>query len=218
MRFIAKLAGAAVALAALTTSASAAVSLVNSTAFDSAPAVGESMAWNFDGIQDTTHFTFLGTTFAAPGVPGLAAEPAGDNSTFAAAEPGVNALFSTNPGFQLSTLSFYLGSLDDFNTLSFLHNGTLVTQFTGTQLTVPHPANGDQADGFTNRRYFFSMDAADGVNQVVFSSGGAAFEFDNIAAAISLVPEPETWAMMILGFGMIGFMLRNGRRKSALVA
>ncbi len=217
MRFIAKLAGAAVALAALTTSASAAVSLVNSTAFDSAPAVGESMVWNFDGIQDTTHFTFAGSTFPAT-VPGLAAEPAGDNSIFGAAEPGANAVFSTKPGFQISTLSFYLGSLDDFNTLSFLHNGTLVTSFTGNQLTIPNPANGDQADGFTNRRYFFSMDAADGVNQVVFSSGGAAFEFDNIAAAISLVPEPETWAMMILGFGMIGFMLRNGRRKGAVVA
>ncbi len=34
-----------------------------------------------------------------------------------------------------------------------------------------------------------------------------AFEFDNIAAAISGVPEPSTWAMMILGFGLVGFSL-----------
>jgi hypothetical protein len=217
MRVFAKLALAAVALAALTTTASAAVNLAGSTAFDSAPAAGESMVWNFDSIQDTTHFTFAGSTFGAT-IPGFAAEPAGDSSTFAAAEPGANGVFSTKPGFDLKTLSFYLGSLDSFNTLSFFHNGTLITSFTGDQLTVPNPANGDQVGGDTNRRYFFTMDAADRVNQVVFSSGGAAFEFDNIAAAISSVPEPQTWAMMILGFGMIGFMLRNGRRRIAAVA
>jgi len=215
MRFIAKLAGAAVALAALTTSASAAVSLVGSTAFDSAPAAGETMVWNFDAIHDTTHFSYSGLTFATT-VPGVAAEPAGDSSVFGAAEPGTNALFSANPGFELKTLSFYLGSLDSFNTLSFLHNGTLITSFTGNQLTVPNPANGDQSDGDTNRRYFFSMAAGDGVNQVLFSTGGAGFEFDNIAAAISAVPEPETWAMMILGFGLIGLTLRNGRRRQTV--
>jgi len=215
MRVFAKFALAAVALAALTTSASAAVNLAGSTAFDSPPAPGESMVWNFDGIADS-HFTFFGTTFPAT-VPGLAAEPAGDSSTFAAAEPGANAVFSTKPGFELNSLSFYLGSLDSFNTLSFFHNGTLITSFTGDQLTVPNPANGDQAAGDTNRRYFFTMDAAEGVNQVVFSSSGAGFEFDNIAAAISSVPEPQTWAMMILGFGFVGFMLRNGRRQKVAV-
>jgi predicted permease len=84
-------------------------------------------------------------------------------------------------------------------------------------LTVPNPANGDQTGSDTNRRYFFTMDAADGVNQVVFNTTRPAFEFDNIAAAISGVPEPQTWAMMILGFGFIGFMLRNGRRQAAAI-
>jgi hypothetical protein len=32
---------------------------------------------------------------------------------------------------------------------------------------------------------------------------------------VSGVPEPSTWAMMILGFGLVGFMLRNGRRQGA---
>jgi hypothetical protein len=31
------------------------------------------------------------------------------------------------------------------------------------------------------------------------------------------VPEPATWAMFLLGFGGIGFMLRNSRRKGAAV-
>jgi len=217
MRLIARLALAAVALAALTTTASAAVNLVSSTAFDSAPAAGESMVWNFDGIHDTAHFSYSGLTFAATD-PGVAAEPAGDSSTFGAAEPGTNALFSVNPGFTLNTMSFYLGSLDQYNTLSFLHNGTLITSFTGSQLAVPASPDGDQAAGDTNRRYFFSMAASDQVNQVLFTSSSPAFEFDNIAAAISAVPEPQTWAMMILGFGLIGVTLRRNRRRTALVA
>jgi len=214
MRIFAKLALTAVALAALTTTASAAVNLVGSTPFDSAPAAGESIVWNFDTTNDTTHFSFFGTTFPTS-VLGVAAAPAGDSTPFGAAEPSANAVFSTNAGFKLNSLSFYLGSLDDFNTLSFFHNGTLITSFTGNQLTVPNPANGDQTGSDTNRRYFFTMDAADNVNTVLFvSNGKPAFEFDNIAAAISSVPEPQTWAMMILGFGMIGFMLRNGRRRT----
>jgi hypothetical protein len=218
MRVFAKLALAAVALAALTTSASAAVSFTSPHAFDvNGIGPGESIVWNFDGIADTAHFTFAGGTYSAPS-PGWVAPPAGDATTFAAAEPGANAVFSTKPGFQLNSLSFYLGSLDTYNTLSFFHNGTLIQAFTGTQLTIPNPADGDQGSGNTNRRYFFTFDAADGVNQVVFSSTAPAFEFDTLAASISAVPEPQTWAMMILGFGFIGFMLRNGRRQGAVVA
>ena len=39
---------------------------------------------------------------------------------------------------------------------------------------------------------------------------------DNISLSIAAVPEPATWAMMILGFGLIGASLR--RRKAASVA
>jgi hypothetical protein len=219
MRVFAKLALAAVALAALTTSASAAVSFTSPNPFDTnGIGPGESIVWNFDGIADTAHFTFSGGTYSAPS-PGWVAPPANDPTTFAAAEAGSNAVFATKPGFELNSLSFYLGSLDTYNTLSFFHNGTLIQAFTGSQLTIPNPADGNQSAGDTNRRYFFTFDAADGVNQVVFSTTAPAFEFDTIAASISSVPEPQTWAMMILGFGFIGFMLRNGgRRQRALAA
>jgi hypothetical protein len=52
------------------------------------------------------------------------------------------------------------------------------------------------------------------VNQIVFTSNQNSFEFDNIGALASGVPEPATWAMMLLGFGGIGFMLRNGKRRN----
>jgi hypothetical protein len=35
-----------------------------------------------------------------------------------------------------------------------------------------------------------------------------------IAVAVSAVPEPSTWAMMILGFAGVGFMAYRRRNKS----
>jgi len=39
-----------------------------------------------------------------------------------------------------------------------------------------------------------------------------AFEIDNLA--INPVPEPATWAMMLLGFAGIGFAVRKQRKPS----
>ena len=218
MRILSKLTLAAIALGALTTTASAAVNFTSPNPYDTNGfGPGESLVWDFDAVADTTHFTFSGSTFAMSS-PGWVAAPANDATNFAAAEPGTDAVFSVKPGLELTSLSFYLGSLDNYNTLTFFNGGTLVQSFTGNQLTIPNPANGNQTAGDTNRRYFFTFGAADGVNKVVFSSSAPAFEFDTLAAAISAVPEPQTWAMMILGFGFIGFMLRNGRRQNASVA
>ena len=47
------------------------------------------------------------------------------------------------------------------------------------------------------------------------TSGTNAFEIDNVAVN-SAVPEPATWAMMLLGFGAVGFSAR--RRRSMVFA
>jgi PEP-CTERM motif len=55
-------------------------------------------------------------------------------------------------------------------------------------------------------------------NPTVFnSSAGDVGAYDNISAIASAVPEPSTWAMMILGFFGIGAMTYR-RRKSAMLA
>jgi hypothetical protein len=41
------------------------------------------------------------------------------------------------------------------------------------------------------------------------------FVFTNVSLTSS-VPEPATWAMFLLGFGGIGFMMRNSRRKGSV--
>ena len=49
-----------------------------------------------------------------------------------------------------------------------------------------------------------------------------AFDVLNVDSAILVppgaVPEPATWAMMIIGFGAVGSMVRTSRRRNAFVA
>ena len=47
------------------------------------------------------------------------------------------------------------------------------------------------------------------------SSGAVLYQTGNPPPA---VPEPGTWAMMLLGFGAIGFSMRSRRRRSGLLA
>jgi hypothetical protein len=226
MRFLSKMAVAGLALGLCSTAASAAVNLDHSTglSFLPGPASGESMVWDFDSIANP-NFSFTGSVFIG-NHPNVAAPPAyglvPDATHYGAAENNdqgtapVDAIFQNIGGQKLLSLSFDLGSLDPYNTLSFYSGSTLVKSFTGNQLTDPNPAAGEQAGDANNRRYYFTFGAADDINKVVFQTTYPAFEFDNIAAAVSSVPEPATWAMMIIGFGFVGFMLRNGRRQDAV--
>ncbi len=40
------------------------------------------------------------------------------------------------------------------------------------------------------------------------------FKFKNLIVSSSAVPEPATWAMMILGFGMVGSGMRRRNMKT----
>ncbi len=65
----------------------------------------------------------------------------------------------------------------------------------------------DKNTGVTNMRmYSYPYD---------FNQGLVTGFNDSLAAA---VPEPATWAMMIIGFGAVGSMVRTSRRRSAFGA
>jgi hypothetical protein len=49
--------------------------------------------------------------------------------------------------------------------------------------------------------------------------GRAFVTIDNFnAVAVTAVPEPETYAMLIAGLGFLGFMARRRKQKGAAVA
>jgi hypothetical protein len=42
-------------------------------------------------------------------------------------------------------------------------------------------------------------------DRVLAASSSNSFEFDNVAAGMSAVPEPSTWAMLLIGFAGLGY-------------
>jgi hypothetical protein len=201
----------AATLALMATSANAAVTLSGSTAFDAALAPGQTGVVTFDAPNAPGYnfsapiggLLFLGSDGLHVGV---AAPPFGDLGKYMALQTDQFATLNTPI---LKSLSLYIGSLDPTNEIIFKGAGGFSQSFLGSDLFTP--AQGNQSNGDNNRRFYFDFAAADKVNQIVFTSGENSFEFDTIGA--SAVPEPATWAMMLLGFGSIGFMLRASKRR-----
>jgi hypothetical protein len=105
----------------------------------------------------------------------------------------------------MRSISFNWGSLDTYNTLTIHWSGGNV---------IPNPADGNQTQPGTNGLFFASVGAGESISGLTFASSQNSFEIDDISG--SAVPEPATWAMMLLGFGAIGWQMR--RRRAPLLA
>ena len=74
----------------------------------------------------------------------------------------------------------------------------------------------------SNHRAFAGIDSTDPITSFHWEATNAEYldtGIDNIyAGPLSGVPEPSTWAMMLLGFGAVGFRLRRARRPIAQAA
>jgi hypothetical protein len=102
-----------------------------------------------------------------------------------------------------SSFSFFWGSIDDYNTIAIHHLVGPDDVFTGSQVATI-VGDGVQATGcqvLTNCNRYFTFTGV-GITGFSMSSSQNSFEITNISA----IPEPSTWAMMILGFLGLGFM------------
>ena len=215
---------AAAAFMAISTAASAAITVSNGAyqtyAADVASFSEASVICNFDGPANGSGactgapgFTFSLAGGSAPGT-GLytgtasyTAAPPGDGTQYASVL-GPNGVATLSfIGTVIPGISFFMGSPDQYNSITFLNNGVAVQTFNGSQFTGP-PANGDQSLG---ERITFNFNGT-AVNSIQFTSTENSFEFDRLGLA---VPEPTTWAMMLLGFGGIGAMIRRRRQMLA---
>lgn len=52
----------------------------------------------------------------------------------------------------------------------------------------------------------------------LYNFAGGASEFGAVGTVVAAVPEPSTWAMLILGFAGVGFMAYRRKSKPALMA
>jgi len=102
------------------------------------------------------------------------------------------------------SIGFFWGSVDTYNSIKFFNAAGDV--ITGSDLIPQLSASGCQNSTACNSYVTFTSDTA--FSHIELSSSGNSFEITNISA----VPEPTTWAMMILGFLGLGFL---GYRKSS---
>ena len=205
-----KLAFASAAVAvAVAFAAPANATITFTTQPGSNPYAGPTPTYDFDASTPT----FSGGNVVGPGTTsGQFAQPFGSTGQYysvgpSTSTPGTIDLSSFGDIFNLS---FIWGSVDTYNTLTFLDasNNVLAT-FTGNQIF--NPANGDQTSPNTNPLVTFFFDGTDisNVASMQLSSTQNAFEIDDIA--VNGVPEPATWAMMLLGFGAVGIAMRRGK-------
>ena len=150
------------------------------------------------------------------------------------------SLISTQNTAGVTYFGYYLPALDGGNVLELWSGATKI--FTFSQQAVLDAVSGNSAyfgkpdapnqGGNGAQPYVFvNFFATDGTtfDKVVFreSPEVGGYESDNhtvgyykdiTGTPVSGVPEPATWAMMILGFGAAGAMVRSQRRRTGLAA
>ncbi len=213
-KFLKVAAIAAVSSFAVAGAANAAITTSILGNYGSYVAAGQTIVQDFDAALapgysfGTTNPFFIGTGSAN----GLYAEPPGTPGNYIAVQSangtdGSATLTSLGGGF--TNFSLFMGSPDTYNSISFTFlNGDVVT-LNGTQISnggTLFPTTGDQSLAY-RVNFNFGGDVAKSVT--LQSIGQNAYESDGWA--VSAVPEPATWAMMITGFGLAGAAIRRRR-------
>ena len=172
----------------------------------SSPASGLSVIYDFD----TTTPAITGSGFQIQsGTDGNGAAPAFANpgGKYLSVLGGGSA--TINFASPVDAFSFDWGSIDDYNSLNVMTSVGNV-MLNGAMVSA---ANGNQSSSTTNGLFTFLGNGAT-ISGFTLTSGSNSFEIDNVAA----VPEPATWGMMILGFGVMGGAMRRRQRTTARVA
>jgi hypothetical protein len=200
----------------LLAAAPAAAVLITSTPGAPDPGIphGQTMLVSFDTppIAGVTNVTSGPVITAAGSIGGVRAAPAGTgDGVYQSIDGGGSSLFDFSgftQGKPLASLSLYWGSVDGYNFIDFLNkDGVRIGGTSGSSLPL---ANGNQSDSITNRRVVFNFSPREAITAVRLRSDSAAFEFDSLAGTAA-VPEPAVWALLIVGFGMVGHAMRKRR-------
>lgn len=157
------------------------------------PASATELLYDFSSTSGLDDFSFTLDSNPTPDVDG-----GGDGFAF------LNYLVTTSAGAETGTLLFY-GSIVD---------GGLRFESTSTVYSLSGP------------QLYSGLTAAPTMLTGQFALSGSGFmggAFGQVAGTLSVtelsaaVPEPGTWAMMLLGFGAVGFSMRKARKAKAVL-
>jgi hypothetical protein len=205
-------------LAAIATTAHATIIMVDASSiqganvlFNSGTQTGPTV---FGKTQGGTNVVFTGTSTASNVLQGDGGQSRvqGDLDTTTS---------NPNDTYLLTSLSFALANGGTFNNLEFnLFGGTAtsvdfhLTDNTGSVFNFLGQALGNGSN-------FFGFQGIDGesIKSITYNLNGGGIQdqrqlrLDESSPTLnSAVPEPATWVMLILGFGMSGFFMRTGRK------
>ena len=116
------------------------------------------------------------------------------------------------PGGPVQSWAFGTNNIQGGGWLDFFTDGS-GTNFGNEASTDP------TAGFFTTLAPFFSFTGDNILNIVVANGTTELYALTNGGTlSIAAVPEPATWAMMLIGFGMVGFALRGRRKQNVRVS
>ena len=150
--------------------------------------------------------TIVGGSVLAADSPPFADDVAPGSNYLSAGPVAGSPATLTFSGAGVDYVSFLWGSPDLFNSLTVNSTGSAGQVFTATSLGFP-VTNGDQS---FNQSVQFTALAGAKITSLVFSSTDNAFESANFS--ITPIPEPETYALMMAGLGVMGFVARRRRK------
>ena len=150
--------------------------------------------------------TIVGGSVLAADSPPFADDVAPGSNYLTAGPVAGSPATLTFSGAGVDYVSFLWGSPDLFNSLTVNSTGSAGQVFTANSLGFP-VTNGDQS---FNQSVQFTALAGAKITSLVFSSTDNAFESANFS--ITPIPEPETYALMMAGLGVVGFVARRRRK------
>lgn len=179
---------AAIAAATVASAASAQVATyTNSGSFSSAVSGATNNTFTFQ-----PSYTDLGTSYSVGSTTFASADVVGYNDAYGV--PYLGSYGDLTVTTDASAIGFNFGSYGDAQTITYIVDGV-----TGT-LDLPGNHSGTAFLGFSG---------LSGLTTLSFSNNNELDTTSFVTAMSGAVPEPATWAMMLLGFAAIGVAMRR---------
>jgi hypothetical protein len=180
--------------------------------FDDLP-IGALPSYQFDGGTISGSDAIEDTTLI-----GKYAQPAGDTTnyltvSYPSAVGAVTFGFTTPENY----FGIYWGSLDNYNSITFLQNHQPIATFSGTAIArlAGLAANGDQQSPSSNRYINFNLGDAF-YDEVILSTTDFGFEVDNVAFGDPPAPISEPATVLLLVSSVYGLALVRRAKLSSV--